>query len=236
MKIKQLRLGQRNDDGEFPVGVVLEFHNAGPLEARSVSVNAVLIDGGGFPIADTAETDTSVSVGSGERLEWMLTGWTVPEHLLGGSSAAAGARASGVLRGREVLRLGVFEVPSEPGTYIPYSKRVTSDALDPEVKVTLLRCKPDSDRQAQLQCVAGFRNRLDQAIDVVELRLELIDSGEESLDNRTESCAAMPKQAACINGSTNWVDDVKLRGASVRVSLIVHRTIGRWRCDAQLGA
>ena len=107
MKIKHLRLGQRNNDGEFPVGVVLEFHNAGLLEARSVSVNAVLIDGGGFPIADTAETDTSVSVGSGERMEWMLTGWTVPEHLLGGSSAAAGARASGVLRGREVLRLGM---------------------------------------------------------------------------------------------------------------------------------
>lgn len=236
MKIKQLQLGQRNDDGEFPVGLVIDFQNTGMMEARSVSVSAVLIDGGGFPIADATETDTSVSVGPGERLEWVLPGWAVSEHRLGGSSAAAGARASGVLRGREVLRLGVFEVPSEPSTYETFSKRVATEALDPEVKVTILRGKPDSDRQAQLQCVVSFRNRLDQAIDIVELKAELIDSGEESLDSRTELCSALPKRAACVNGSTNWVDDAKLRGASVRISLIVHRTIGRWHCDSRLGA
>lgn len=236
MRVKHLRLGQRSDDGDLPVEMVLCIDNNGALEGRSVAVSAVLVDGAGFPVAETLETDTSISVAPGERLEWALPEWAVPAGDSRAGAVPAGVRASGVLRAKEVLRLGVFEVPAEPGAYRTLSKRVSSESLDPEVKVTLWRRKPDSDRQSNVSCVASFRNRLDHAIDVIDLKADLLGSDEEPIDSRIESESAMPGRSTCINGSTNWVDDVKLPGASVRLSLVVHRTIGRWRCESRVSA
>lgn len=234
MNIVKFTVGSPDSSGEMSAEVEASISNAAEKDVRWIQYRMIFEDARGFPLA-SSEGMEDCRLENGDSTE-LSSSCCVSSATAGGQQDSLVVHAVATLYGRDVYRLGELAVPAAEMTSATLEKAIEGSALHPMMKVLAVRSKNDENGQNSVAIRVLVTNSSPSLLERVELRYELLDSEESSLE-AGEECTLLPAGGlACIEASTSWWRPSQLKGARLRLSLSVYQPLAIVTCTGESSA
>lgn len=184
----------------------------------------------GSPLSSLSEDVHECQLEPGETVDLELSCYlpaAEPLAACDGVSASVMAR----LYARELVRLGEVSVPQSKRGVATLECAIQSKFLAGPVGIRAVRQEADSDGEARVECTALVRNVTGTHLDRVELSCELLDSDGDSRGTDGDGAAVAAHSIRGLEGSTPFVKERLLKGATLRLTLSVFHPVLTLHCE-----
>lgn len=212
--------GKPDRDGDIHCKIEFEAKNASDVAINYVAIDAIIINTAGNILGSTEQKDcTNIMPGESERFNvWLYYNQKLACSDIENVRAIIACRAYYPM----VRSLGTFALSSAPCV----SQPIPVASMDKNLHILagdLYHSEPDSDNESKVTLKILFQNISQEAYEKIDLTVTVNDkkNGELSEDSVSKSLSA--GALSCFEVNSCYVSAKKLKGASVVVSVRIHK-------------
>ena len=234
MKITKAEFNGPDGDGDLNFDFVITFENTSDFDIESVKSSCLITNKDGAVVGGSYgdEKDIFIEPGDSEEID-LYCSYLKSAHF-GGSLAGSNVLVDATFYRAEFHKLGEHEVPSSSDKPNIIDNSLEIGDMLKIFKTGVFLDPVDEEGEVGMEVRIGVRNVSDVHFEKIEVKAELLDKRGSEIDTSQDYQVLNAFSSSFLNASFWGLKPNRIKGCSVKLSLLVHQPIAYGSQTAEL--